>query len=162
MVKTIYNREKAVEYAQKWALSRNPQFYDFDSLGGDCTNFISQCIYSGAGIMNFAPTFGWFYNSLNDRAPSWTSVEYLYNFITTNRSVGPFGEKSTKDKLEIGDLIQMQIDEPFFHHTTIISKISNDEIYVCAHTNDSKNRILSSYLYTDIRFIHILGARKWE
>lgn len=38
MVKTIYNREKAVEYAQKWALSRNPQFYDFDSLGGDCTN----------------------------------------------------------------------------------------------------------------------------
>ena len=92
MQKIIYNREKAVAYAEKWALSRNPQYYDFDSLGGDCTNFISQCLYSGAGIMNYAPTFGWYYNSLNDRSPSWTSVEYLYNFITSNKSAGPFGE----------------------------------------------------------------------
>ena len=40
-----HNRLNAVNYAKKWALSRNPDFYNFDLLGGDCTNFISQCIY---------------------------------------------------------------------------------------------------------------------
>lgn len=46
-----YDRISAVNYAKKWALSRNPKFYDFDPIGGDCTNFISQCIYAGAKVM---------------------------------------------------------------------------------------------------------------
>ena len=47
-----YDREAAVAYARRFALSRNPAYYDFSDLGGDCTNFASQCIYAGAGIMN--------------------------------------------------------------------------------------------------------------
>ena len=33
-----YNRESAVEYALQWADSRNPMYYDFSGIGGDCTN----------------------------------------------------------------------------------------------------------------------------
>ena len=33
-----------IAYARKWAFSRNPAYYDFDDIGGDCTNFISQCL----------------------------------------------------------------------------------------------------------------------
>ena len=51
-----YNRENAVAYAKKWAYGRNPKYYDFSDLGGDCTNFASQCIYAGSGIMNYTPT----------------------------------------------------------------------------------------------------------
>ena len=40
-----YNRRAAVAYAHKWAYSRNPAFYDFSEIGGDCTNFASQCRY---------------------------------------------------------------------------------------------------------------------
>ena len=40
-----YNRANAVAYAKKWAYGRNPKYYDFSDLGGDCTNFASQCIY---------------------------------------------------------------------------------------------------------------------
>ena len=29
--------------------SRNPAYLDFHGLGGDCTNFVSQCLYAGAG-----------------------------------------------------------------------------------------------------------------
>lgn len=43
-----YDRDKSVAYAKKWAYGRNPKFYDFSNLGGDCTNFASQCIYAGA------------------------------------------------------------------------------------------------------------------
>ena len=35
-----YNRERAVEYARRWALSRNPLFENFSGIGGDCTNFV--------------------------------------------------------------------------------------------------------------------------
>ncbi|MBR4879641.1 MAG: amidase domain-containing protein, partial [Clostridia bacterium] len=55
-----YNRLAAVRYARKWALSRNPMYYNFDETGGDCTNFASQCIYAGAGVMNFGPLYGWY------------------------------------------------------------------------------------------------------
>ena len=37
-----------VNYARKWAFSRNPAYYDFENIGGDCTNFVSQCLYADA------------------------------------------------------------------------------------------------------------------
>ena len=46
MREILYNREEAVSYARKWALGRNPAYFDFQKLGGDCTNFASQCIYA--------------------------------------------------------------------------------------------------------------------
>ena len=40
-----YDRKAAVEYADYWAYRRNPKYYAFDDIGGDCTNFVSQCIF---------------------------------------------------------------------------------------------------------------------
>ena len=54
-----YNRRAAVAYAHKWAYTRNPAFYDFSEIGGDCTNFASQCMYAGTGIMHVTPECGW-------------------------------------------------------------------------------------------------------
>ena len=42
-----YNREAAVAYAKKWALGRNPAYKDYELLGGDCTNYISQSLHAG-------------------------------------------------------------------------------------------------------------------
>ena len=58
MEELTYDRAKAVAYAERWALSRNPRYYDFEDIGGDCTNFASQCIYAGAGVMNWTPVTG--------------------------------------------------------------------------------------------------------
>ena len=38
----LYDRRAAVLYAHRWAYGRNPAFYDYEGLGGDCTNFASQ------------------------------------------------------------------------------------------------------------------------
>lgn len=81
-----YDRDKAIEYATKWAYSRNPAYYNFDPVGGDCTNFISQCIYAGSGVMNYAKD-GWYYRNGNDKSPSWSGVEFLHKFITNNKGV---------------------------------------------------------------------------
>ena len=59
MLKIIpYDRFAGVSYAHRWAYERNPKYMNFDELGGDCTNFASQCLYAGAGVMNFTPTMG--------------------------------------------------------------------------------------------------------
>ena len=33
-----YNRQLAVEYAHRWAYDRNPKYYNFSGIGGDCAN----------------------------------------------------------------------------------------------------------------------------
>ena len=160
-----YDRKKTIEYAKKWAYTRNPKYYNFDSVGGDCTNFISQCIYAGSGIMNYKKDTGWYYNSVNDRAPSWTGVEFLYKFLINNRGVGPRGIETKIDKIETGDIIQLSFDGIKFLHTLIVVKIGEvvtlDNIYVASHTYDSYNRKTSSYQFENIRFIHIEGVWKW-
>ena len=155
-----YNREAAFDNAKKWAFKRNPKFYDFSKIGGDCTNFASQCIYAGAGVMNYTPTFGWYYISVNDRAPAWTSVEYLYNFLVGNDGVGPFAEEVPLDKLEVGDIVQLGRSTGDFYHSPVVVGFSRGQILVAAHSYDAFNKPLSSYNFEQARGIHILGVRK--
>lgn len=150
-----YNRKDAIEYAYKWAYKRNPKYYNYDSLGGDCTNFISQCIFAGSKMMNYTKTFGWYYNNANDKSPSWTGVEYLYNFITRDSGVGPIGRKVTKENVIPGDFLQLKFNRSNFGHSLLITKIEDKNIYVTTHTIDNLNKPLNLYNYTDIRFIHI-------
>ena len=154
-----YLRERAVMYAEKFALQRNPLFYTFEGIGGNCTNFVSQCILAGSCTMNYAPIYGWYYLSTNRRSASWTGVQYFYNFMTTNTGVGPFGVEVDISLAEIGDAIQLQNADGQFYHTLIISKIENGEIYICANSNDALNRALSTYEYANLRVIHIEGVR---
>ena len=154
-----YDRAAAKEYARRWAFARNPAYYNFNAIGGDCTNFASQCIYAGAGVMNFTPTFGWFYRSLNDRTPSWTGVEYLYNFLVGNEGVGPFAEDRPLAELEIGDIVQLGTAAGDFYHSPVVVDKRGDRLYIAAHSYDAYNRPLSSYNYAIARGIHILGVR---
>ncbi len=161
-----YDRRRAVEYARRWALSRNPLFSNFAGLGGDCTNFVSQCIFAGVPVMNYTPTFGWYYISPEDRAPAWSGVDELYSFLTgtpsfasQNKGYGPFAtDVRDSRELRIGDVIQLANSSGEFYHTLIISDFTEDDILVCAHTNDALDRPLSSYNYTSIRALHIGGA----
>ena len=153
-----YNRKKAIEYAAKWAYKRNSKYYNFDEIGGDCTSFISQCIYAGSGIMNYKKHIGWYYNSISDRTPSWSGVEFLYNFLTKNKSIGPRGIATDIENLLVGDIIQLKFFEDRFSHSLIIiDKKGNtlDDIFVATHTEDAYYRKVSTYNFQDIRFLHI-------
>lgn len=160
MTETEYDRKAAVAYAKKWAFKRNPAYYDFSLLGGDCTNFASQCLFAGAGVMNFTPTFGWYYKSPSDRAPAWTGVEFLYNFLVNNKGAGPYGEEVAPNKLQAGDLIQLGNAADDYYHTPVVVEVKNGMIFVAAHTLDAYGRPLASYGFSNVRGIHILGVRR--
>lgn len=155
----MYDRLKAFDYARRWAFSRNPAYYDFQNIGGDCTNFASQVIYAGCGVMNYTPIFGWYYTSVNDRTPSWTGVNQLYDFLINNIGEGPRGELIPLSEVEVGDIIQLDFDgDGQFDHTPVVVERGEgtpDTVLVAAHTNDAFNRPLSTYNYSDFRAIKI-------
>ncbi|MEG0753033.1 MAG: amidase domain-containing protein [Angelakisella sp.] len=158
-----YNRQAAVNYAHQWAYRRNPAFYDFEEIGGDCTNFASQCILAGTGVMNFTETYGWYYLNVNHRSPSWTGVVYLYDFLTTNEGVGPYGVEVEQDAVQPGDICQLFMDKGRFQHSPVITVVDSPptlgNIQVAAHSYDVDCRPLDTYNFKQIRFIHIQGYR---
>lgn len=159
LVTKPYERERARAYAERYAFSQNPIFGNFRGIGGNCTNFVSQCVYAGSCKMNYTRTFGWYYISLQERAPAWTGVEYFYNFITSNRGVGPYGREVLSDECEIGDVVQLGREADGYYHTLIIVGFSDDDIMVAAQTDDAFNRPLSTYNRDFARFIKIDGVR---
>ena len=148
MIFRPYDRLEAVIYAHRWAYSRNPSFYDYEELGGDCTNFASQCIYAGTGIMNFTPTYGWYYIDPDDKAPAWTGVEYLYNFLTRRTpSAGPFAGEVPPERIRPGDIVQLSFDGAGWQHSPVV-----------AHSADADDRPLSTYEFARARFLHLGGV----
>ncbi len=159
-----YNREEAIKYATRWALGRNPRFYDYTSLGGDCTNFASQVIFSGAPIMNYTPVYGWYYKNANEKSPSWTGVDYLHQFLIHNQNQGPFAEEVHRTQIQPGDIIQISFgNQPHYNHSLVVTgitlPITPENILVSFHTPDFLNRKLSTFQWVGVRYIHILGVR---
>ncbi len=166
LVEKPYQRERAVEYARAWALSRNPLFADFTGRGGDCTNFVSQCVLAGSCVMNPTPDFGWYFSSEEDRAPAWTGVEFFFDFMTEapafisrNGGIGPYAVQVIEEEILPGDVIQYADQQGDWYHTVIVSRVEEGEIYVCAHSNDALDRPLSSYRFSEARFLQIRGVR---
>ena len=157
MSKEKYDRQKVYEYAKKWAYSRNPQYYNYDLIGGDCTNFASQCIFAGCNEMNYSKNNGWYYINGNNKSPSWTGVEFLYKFLINNKSNGPYGSETTIDKLDIGDIIQLNFDGNKYSHSLVIIQNSKniEDTLVATHTFDTFGKRVSDYNFYNYRCIHI-------
>lgn len=154
-----YSRSESINYAKKWAYERNPKYYNFDKVGGDCTSFVSQCIYAGSKVMNYQKETGWYYIHSNNKSPSWSGVEYLHQFLIGNKGMGPQGIEVAQNKIEIGDIAQLSFDGKRFGHTLIIVDIENKfslrGIKIASHTLDSFNKPIAEYTYQKIRWIHI-------
>lgn len=151
-----YDRQKCVEYANKWALSRNPKYYDYEKIGGDCTNFASQCIFAGSNVMNDK---SWYYRNANQKSLSWTGVEFLYDFLVRNQGIGPHGREVAQNQIQIGDLIQLSSNGQRFSHSLIVVGIGNvnylSDILIDTHSFDALKRPVATYDFKKIRFVHI-------
>lgn len=159
-----YDREKVLQYAHKWAYARNPAYLDFEKIGGDCTNFASQCIFAGSGIMNYTPVFGWYYAGAFNRTASWTGVNYLFNFLFDNKGSGPFAEEVDSSDAGPGDIAQVSFSDAVrFDHSPVIVKVEKslgrDGILVAAHTFDTDYYKLMEFEPAYVRYLHIIGVR---
>ena len=80
-----YSPSAAIQYADTWATSHNPNYPDF--VDNDCTNFVSQAVHAGgvafdkSGIQWYCEPgilYGWNYSS------QWTVAQDFYNWIVND------------------------------------------------------------------------------
>jgi hypothetical protein len=113
--------------------------------------------------MNYTPIYGWYYINSQKRTASWTGVNYLYNFLTSNKENGPFAEETDVNDIMPGDIIQLSFDgKPNFNHSLVVIKTGSslENILITTHSVDRIDYPLTNYIWSDIRFLHICGVRK--
>jgi hypothetical protein len=176
-----YNREKAALYAKKWTedgkkLRNSPPWgnYDTPQGDGDCTNFVSQCIYAGGIPMDSKgheyEQWKWYSDTYNPapvpkgRVAAWTGVDALYKYCKLNKSYGMSAQVGVEwDSIHIGDVVQLGKSENDFFHSVIVSGYVYDEneelkdFLISCHTTDRNDYPLSAYSYPLKRYIHIKG-----
>ncbi len=142
-----YDRRKAVSYAQRWALGRNPAFGNFNALGGDCANFASQCLWSG---WNRQMAADWYFHSMNDRTPSWSGVVFLRRWLLEAGRA----EICDVAEAEVGDMIFLWNGHRYYH--TLVVLAPGADPLVAAHTLDVLDRPLSDYGPVAREALHVL------
>lgn len=166
-----YDRNKALEYVRRYALTPNPQIAycsgrDFRTqkrIGEDCTNFASQVLWHGGLAMDFShlADSGWWYTRSCEwwgSSKSWRSVEGLLTYLVTTSRRGEL-RKRARD-LQIGDLVFYRLRRAAdghackggpFNHTTVVSGFDEDgEPLVSYHSNEAE----------DVRWNTRNGSRK--
>jgi hypothetical protein len=158
-----YDRDAAVSYAHRYVLNPNPAYYNFDKIGGDCTNFASQCLYAGFPQMNYAAD-GWYYRNLNSRSPSWTGVEFLRNFLVRGKATpGPRATEVALNgpedlaPLRAGDLIQLSFDGAGYGHTLVVVETGGkDGILIATRSYARDYYPLLNYTFVKARGLLII------
>lgn len=172
-----YNRNDAVNYAMKWispnSVLRNPDWFVYDDLGGNCSNYISQCLLAGGIPMDvYGPMdsqWKWYSDVVNGRqaargrSPSWTGVNEFYTYCVNNTGFGLVAAVDANFYSgQKGDIILFGT-ESNWNHAVIVTDIIRDEsgipidYLINSNTTDRINYPVSAYSYSNIKLIRILG-----
>lgn len=113
-------RKKVVDYAVMYGTDDNDQeswnsaYTNYHNMGGDCTNFVSQCLYAagfGDDTIGTGDPSKWSYSPT--RTPSWAGAAKFREYCRNNdmSGNGRYGwsvtTSSTLAKMNIGDVIQL-------------------------------------------------------
>ena len=170
-VQNAYDRSAAVAYAHQWADDRNDQWEDYGIYGGNCQNYVSQCLYAGGIPMDTEGPYLWkWYGEIPDnasraygRSSSWSSVEAFREYAAGNSGYGLAAWVGTSYcSGEIGDVIQLGRSDDW-RHTVIIVDVITDEsgqtvdYLVNSNTSDLINFPAGAYTYMQQSLIKIYG-----
>lgn len=166
----FYSKAAAVNYAVKYALKPNPAYKYFQinqNVGGDCANFISQCLLAGGAPMIHNSRNPWWYNNKSTSntaddswSVSWAVAHSLYWLLRVNEESklpGAKGLEVNNIKLvEPGDLVFFEDEKGLKFHSAIVTSISNDTPLISHHTYDALNiPYYSSWSATKVHFLKI-------
>lgn len=143
-----YDRQSAVEYAMKYALVPNKKYRYFgvnQRIGGDCTNFVSQCLKAGGMPLSYNKKNPWWYNfeaSANVCSLSWSVAHSLFWYLKKNAENNSKGAKALETNnisdLELGDLVFYENKRGLIFHSTIITAF-NEVPLVSQHSVEALN-----------------------
>jgi hypothetical protein len=136
----VYDRRKAVQYAERWWNEYNPAYQKFEN---DCTNFISQCLRAGGAPMWGEPnrSRGWWYSGSN-WSYSWSVANAIRWYLSSSTKGLVAKEVERAEDLMLGDVIcyDFEGDGKWNHNTIVVAKDANGDPYVNAHSFNSRQR----------------------
>jgi len=139
----VYDRLAAVQYAERWWNSYNPQYRKFEV---DCTNYVSQCLRAGGAPMRGAPNRnqGWWYSGSN-WSYSWAVAHSLRWYLAGSTQGLTGTEVDSPAELQPGDVIcyDFEGDGRWNHNTIVVAKDAYGMPLVNAHTSNSRQRYWS-------------------
>ncbi|WP_245807750.1 amidase domain-containing protein [Halobacillus massiliensis] len=135
-----YNRREAVRYAEQWWDTYNPAYMNFEN---NCTNYISQCLKAGGAPVWGHPHRGkgWWYGG-KTWSYSWSVANAMRWYLSGARKGLMASEVQSAKELSPGDIIcyDFEGDGRYDHTTIVVSKDSEGEPFVNAHTTNSRQR----------------------
>jgi len=162
-----YDRVSAVNYAIKYALQPNSEYKYFEFIngnGGDCTNFVSQCLRAGGAPMDYNNLRPWWYHQ-GKASVCWGVAHALYWYLkinqSANRNVIKGLEVESTSELEIGDVIFYENYSNIIFHAAIITsfiEVSGEiEPRISQHSYNGVNEpYKKSYDYKKAHYIKII------
>ena len=113
---SAYNADAAVSYAKLWYNSYNTQYNNYNSLGGDCANFVSQCLIAGGQTLTGCDI---------DNKGSVSSVTGLSNCLI---------KKGWKSSANVPPGFKAGYPVIFPGHATIASSVNGKTVLVACHS----------------------------
>ena len=126
-----YDRGAAVNYARSYCQNYNGNYANYRNDGGDCANFVSQCMIAGG--MNFRSC-----------SVSWIDGHGCLPRVADLKScLKQKGWKSSTSR-PAGFKAGYPIFSTTHSHAMIATGISGNNIIFCGHTNDRCDSTISS------------------
>lgn len=184
--RTGYSRDNAFNWAQKHWKNYSNDYINFGKNqwdGGDCTNFVSQCIRAGGAENDTKGSHQWYYirkgASSNTKAVSyswtWSTARGLNSILLGNYNKKEFGPKGIQkvifgdsaytsdigEYVNYGDIIQYEFTagSGIKHSAIIVGMVHNSaldryEPVIATHSFDSWNLPWTKDAYRSL-FVHI-------
>lgn len=127
-------------YQDSWYYRFNPRWGKFPK---DCTNYVSQVLHAGGAPFDPTGSYKWYYYNMGNRAPAWSGVNELRNYLINNTYTGPEGKiySGYTENLKVGDLVQFRkVGYDRYAHAVIIHTPGKNPI-ATAHTTNRKDRL---------------------
>ena len=182
-----YNRDEVYHWAYSHWNNYSKEYLNFGDekwKGGDCTNFVSQCLRAGGASNDKSGAFQWYYNkkgtlatSNDDYSWTWSTSRGLNSTLSGNFKNNEFGPKATQKVINgdnqydpsigefvvPGDIIQYhwKNKSAISHAAVIVGMIYNSaktryEPVIAEHTEDSWFTPWTNNAYKTY-FVHITG-----
>lgn len=136
-----YCNYAAAEWAKQhlydtWSLLEGRGYYD---NGGDCANFVSQCIYMGGFDMENLWNYAGFlahYGTASDG--SWIRAHQLYEYVVSKGGISINNPQASQ--VSVGDLIFWKTtSDGRMHHSAIVTDIVNGVPKIAYHSTRYAN-----------------------
>ena len=120
-----YNASAAAAYALQYALSYNTSYTSFKGSGGDCANFVSQCLYAG-GISQS--------NTWKPYEKAWIGALSIKRYFVDTLGCTLITSPSAS-QVAVGDIMWYNEGD----HVTIVTSIVDGIPHICGHTYDVRD-----------------------